>query len=174
MKKIEEIIQTIERLSILLGPPFEAPPPLMPIPGSAVPARSARSSLQPPASTEHLAPTTNKRVSGRKSSASSATLPLETKPVTWLDVGEDVMTSYEAKVDAALAERVCDVVGVADGRMCACEIWKQRSMISFGIARSWISRLLLRLAFQIICGRVRRRRRRRVRMRGMKCCLEML
>lgn len=103
-----EIIETIEKLSVLLGPPFESPPPLQPVPGSAVPARSARSSLTQPApvSTENLAPTTNKRVSGRKSSASSSMLQVPAKPETWMDVGEEVMTNLEAKVDAALAERV--------------------------------------------------------------------
>lgn len=102
-----ELHSTIERLSILLGPPFEPPSPLMPIPGMAVPARAPRASLapsHPPQSQLNLAPTINKRTSGRR--ASALPVPIEVqKPEVWLDVGEDVFNTLQAAVDAALAER---------------------------------------------------------------------
>lgn len=109
-----ELRETLSELSILLGPGFESPPPLQPVPGSApvtaAPSRAAsRQSLgaaaalatQPPL----LAPTTNtnKRTSGRRASNATAA---ELRNECWLDVSEDVLATTQAALDRALAERV--------------------------------------------------------------------
>ncbi|GMK59590.1 hypothetical protein CspeluHIS016_0801960 [Cutaneotrichosporon spelunceum] len=108
LAQIEELRSQLEKLSTLLGSPYEPPAPLTPIPGLAVPARKPRPSmaatLPPPV---NLAPTINKRTSGRRASAFHPPAPEPETPKleAWLDVGEDVQMALEAAVEKALEER---------------------------------------------------------------------
>ncbi|BEJ16879.1 hypothetical protein CspHIS471_0602800 [Cutaneotrichosporon sp. HIS471] len=108
LAQIEELRSQLEKLSILLGSPYEPPAPLTPIPGLAVPARKPRQSmaatLPPPV---NLAPTITKRASGRRTSAFHAPAPEPEPPKleSWFDVGEDVQTALVAALEKALEER---------------------------------------------------------------------
>lgn len=61
----------------------------------------------PPLSSANLAPTINKRLSGRRTSgfAQPAVAEAHPKPEMWYDLGEDVVNTLQASVDRALAER---------------------------------------------------------------------
>lgn len=110
LAKVEEMMTTLNNLSLLLGPPFEPPAPLKTVPDSlAVPARavSRRATIPPTITTAPLmtAPTTNvnKRHSARNTTPQPEAPP---QPQIWLDVGEEVMESLEKTLSEALAERV--------------------------------------------------------------------
>ncbi|TXT15770.1 hypothetical protein VHUM_00273 [Vanrija humicola] len=113
LAKIEKLCDTLSELSILLGPGFEPPAPLQPVPGSAplaaaAPRAASRQSLGAAAAlaaqTTLLAPTTNtnKRTSGRQASNAAVA---EQRNECWLDVSEDVLATMQAALDRALAER---------------------------------------------------------------------
>lgn len=140
---------TLEKLSLLLGPPYDPPAPLKEVPESAtLPPRAVprRSTLAPPM----VAPTTNvnKRHSARNTTPQPE-IPLQ--PQVWLDVGEDVMGTLEKAVSEALAERVSgkllhvwwlsETLLLTECRTPAWKNWRRISVTWSGLPRSSICRL---------------------------------
>lgn len=99
-----DLIATVERLSVLLGPPVNPPQPLKPMEGFTRQVPSQRQSLLLPQPQQPQLKTASRRPSMMR--APPPPPPTEPKTEALMDVGEVVMTALTEQMEFALAERV--------------------------------------------------------------------